>query len=138
MTGKTSADAASAVSVFLKLSEEAKCEVVGGCLFTYVDPDAALTAATVTWDDTLDYYSINIVGQTAEGRLFLDGLEQTTKLGDNKEKFIVTSIATSTVASVVYMDSKGTIAPTENAKLSIVVPPMLTKVEPTVGSFGGT
>jgi len=36
------------------------------------------------------------------------------------------------------MDSKGTIAPTENAKLSIVVPPMLTKVEPTVGSFGGT
>jgi hypothetical protein len=77
LTGKTSTDTPVDIKVFLKLAEEAKCEVVPDCKYSYIDPDTTITApgATVTWDDATDQYKLALTGITTVGRLFLDGLE---------------------------------------------------------------
>jgi len=140
LTGKTSTDTPVDIKVFLKLAEEAKCEVVPDCKYSYIDPDTTITApgATVTWDDTTDQYKLALTGITTVGRLFLDGLEQTTKDGVEPATWIVTSLVNTEVGVPLFIDAYGTIDPVENAKLAITVNPYLTKVEPAVGSFGGT
>jgi len=86
------------VIVFLKTSEEATCNVAGGCTFTYVTPSAALTSINAAYDVSELGHVVTVTGSGFDTdltltELWIDGfLQNTLTVTSTEARFLVTDL----------------------------------------------
>jgi len=132
------------VIVFLKTSEEAKCEtsVCGGFLFT--NDLGTVTGVSAEVDATSGAYHVKFAGTnmptsaSEDTQLFIDGKSQTlVSASDTETVFSVANSLTSTLSMKLYF-AQGKAIGHEIIDAGLVLQPKLVKITPNTGSVGGT
>lgn len=132
--------------VFLKTSEEAKCEPEDTCKWEYTSQVPEVKDIAVKWDKQKLYYYVEVTGTDFSGSkettdFFIDGLKQeTVSVEPTKAQFKVTKIKAQNLRFMkLYFDvgvPKGHDKIIDSADLK--VEPIVTKISPNKGSVGGT
>jgi hypothetical protein len=130
--------------VFLKTSEEAVCDPLSKCEFTWTNTLPTITATNLDWNTASNQWNLRVTGTGFTGdetttELIIDNVAQTTtSISSTEVIFTITDVSSQTLGSRKVFFDVGIPEGHHYTQAAFTLTPKLVSVSPNSGSIGGS